>query len=95
MSVLGIASTGTRARCHTPPVPSPTPVLHPSPCRRTCCTMEKDPVMRAWEAMMAARVATTTMGHSREEGTLSQYAWAAASGLRGGGVEKGRMREGP
>ena len=38
----------------------------------TCCTMENEPVMRAWEAMMAARVATTTMGHSREEGMLSQ-----------------------
>lgn len=38
----------------------------------TCCTMEKEPVMRACEAMMAARVAITTMGHSREGGTLDQ-----------------------
>jgi len=34
--------------------------------------MEKEPVMRACEAMMAARVAITTMGHSREGGTLDQ-----------------------
>ena len=40
--------------------------------------------MSAWLAMMAARVATTTMGHSREGGMLSQKAWAAASGLRWG-----------
>lgn len=44
--------------------------------------MEKEPVMSAWEAIMAARVAITTMGHSSEEGTLSQYAEAAASGLQ-------------
>lgn len=34
--------------------------------------MEKEPVMSAWEAIMAARVAITTMGHSSEEGMLSQ-----------------------
>lgn len=42
--------------------------------------------MSAWLAMMAARVATTTMGHNSEGGMLSQKAWAAASGLRWGSM---------
>ena len=38
----------------------------------TCCTMEKAPEMSAWLAMIAASVASTTMGQSTACGTDCQ-----------------------
>ena len=47
-----------------------------------CLMMEKAPVMRAWLATTAARVATTNTGQKTGSGTEAKKALAACSGKR-------------
>ena len=47
-----------------------------------CCVMEKTPVMTACDAIMAARVASTTMGMCAQCGMTLKKAILASSGWR-------------